>query len=919
MAYNDIHVFISDLAKEMNDRKHTPPYVYPILETKLFIPGLKSGMVRRKKLIARMNEGINRKLILISAPAGFGKTTLLSEWISQREEPAAWISIDSSDNDPVYFVQYMIAALKTVVPGFGDDVLEFLKASNEIKTEAIMLLLIKGIEKLESGLILALDDYHLINTDKINPLVELLLDRMPRQVCLAIATRADPGFPLSRLRVTDQLAEFRISDLYFTKAETSQFLNNMMQLDLTQTQVDQLASRTEGWIAGLQLAALSIKGRDDVPTFIDSFAGNDRLVADYLAEEVLRRQPDDVQQFLIQTSILSRLCEPLCEHITCQGNSQSILESLERGNLFLIPLDSKRQWYRYHHLFADLLRQKLLLNSREFIGRLHRKASEWYENNRLIEDAIEHAFEAKDYERAAELIGTFLEASWIGGEQVTLISWLKILPEKYIYSNNNLCICHARVLFESGHREQAEECLNRLESSLQVKPSELLKDIDSNKDPLFTATQGRIAALRTYWATLKGDLDSIEQYSQQALDQLSQDDAAWRMMVFLGASVSHEVKGNMKEAIKAHFGAVAAAKQAGSVYFYMITRVWLAIELNILGRMPEAIEVCRQLLKEVDEKKLTLNIAKGHVFGTWAEIIYEHNELDQAYDYARKAIAYLEEGHDIHHIGWRYTCLGRILCSLQDISGAKAIVPRMEEILSTQAVPPWVSSHIEAVRARIWFMENNTGKIDSWIEQNLQEPDGGMNRFVEAKYVQLARILASLHRYDEAQRIISPLLPKQEKDGRKLHQVETLMIQARIFQMTDRGEQATNALLEAFAIAASGGYIRVFTDEWQFVSQLMDQFSVSQREEHRNFILKLTAASEKGRQFSQPSCLVEPLSDREMEVLQLISAGFSNKKTAESLYISVNTLKTHLQNIYGKLGVHNRTEAVYKAKEFNLL
>ncbi|MCG8687374.1 MAG: LuxR C-terminal-related transcriptional regulator [Desulfobacterales bacterium] len=896
---------------------------YPVLETKLFIPEIKSEVVLRKRLVDRLNNGMDKRLILISAPAGFGKTTLLSEWISQIETPAAWISIDASDNDPICFVRYVIAALQKIEPDFANDVLEILKSPHSLTTDSIILFLIKKMERFPYRFILALDDYHLINTLQINRIFELLLDRMPQQMCLVISTRADPGFPFSRLRVTNQLTEIRISELYFTKEETTLFFKQVMRLNLAQKDIDRLISRTEGWAAGLQLAALSMMGQEDVSVFIDNFAGSDRFVADYLAEEVLSRQSEDIQDFLLKTSILHRFSAPLCEFVTGQKKCQVILEDLEQDNLFLVPLDNKRQWYRYHHLFADLLKQRLLQRTPEQVSQIQLRACDWFEANGYKEEAIERALSGQNFERAAKLIENYLEVSWQGGEQVTLLNWYEVLPEKIILSHPNLCISYARVLFESGRQELAQDYLQRIETSNEVFQSKsesnsIIQDSKSD-EPGSNQIQGRIAALKTYWATLKGDLENIALYSQQALSLLQKDDAEWRMMVMLGAAITHEVKGDVTEAIKKHYDAIDAAKQAGSVYFYLITRVWLAIELNILGRMPEAIGICKELLKEVENKTLALSIGKGHVFGTYGEIIYERNALDESYHYAKKGIALLEEGHDIHHIGWRYATLGRILCSRHDVAAASALVDRMEELLATNAVPPWVASKSEAVRARIWLIERNTKAIESWVEQNKSLLEGCSNRFFEAKYIEFARMLTLLERYDEAQKIISPMLIKQERDCRLLNQLETLMVQTRIFNETGRVDEAVKTLNNAISIASPGGYLRVFADEGQLVYDLLDKFSDTQIEKQKSFIMKLQADSNKRKTINFANGLVEQLSEREMDVLSLVSAGLSNKKIAESLFISVNTLKTHLQNIYGKLGVHNRTEAVFKAKELRLL
>ncbi|MCG8687363.1 MAG: LuxR C-terminal-related transcriptional regulator [Desulfobacterales bacterium] len=906
------------MAQQQNQSNVT----YPILTTKLYIPEFKPDLVKRKRLISRMNKGIDKNLMLISAPAGFGKTTLLSEWISHCDLPVAWISVHSSDSDPLCFIQYFIAALKGIEPDFGDDILEILSSPNTLEIDTIILYLIKEIETFPDKFILVLDDYHLINTLAINRLMKLILNHMPHQMCLALATRADPGFPLSRMRVKNQLTEIRISDLYFTKNETALFFSKVIQLDLPEKYIKILSSRTEGWIAGLQLVALSLKGREDVDEFIVNFAGSDRLVADYLAEEVLRRQPENIQHFLIKTSILNRLSEPLCGYVTGQDDSQKVLENIEQENLFLVPLDNKRHWYRYHHLFADLLRQKLQQNDYDTLA-LNIRARDWYQANGFIEEAIEHSLEAKEHTWAAEQIENIFAESWQPGEHAAVLKWLEVLPETDIFLQPNLCIFHASILFERGEHDAAETILDRLEISIDnsLKDSDDKTQLDKHHAVGFDldAVLGRISALRAYWATLKGDFDNIAHYSQKALEQLPQNDTAWRMSVVFGAAITHEAKGDINAALDIYYEAAHTAKKAGITYFHMMIRVWLVILLNIKGQLPQAVEIGQKLLKDIQDVKLPLNSVKGYVFGIWAELIYEQNKLDESQRYAEEGIALLEKWHDIHHIGWNYACLGKILCSKNDIDGLKKLIPKIEALLETKATPPWVKSSIEAVRARIWLMTNDTKAIERWADKIMIEPDITLNRFYEAKYIELARILLHFNRYDEAEKIITPLLENQEKDKRGLHQMETLMLQARLFQITNRTDDAVNSLYKAISIAGPGGYYRVFTDEDQLVSTLLEQFSDKQKENQRHFIMNLQAQLAKSKPTRTAPGMIEPLSDRELDVLSLISAGLSNKKSAESLFISVNTLKTHLQNIYGKLGVHNRTEAVFRAKELNLI
>ena len=689
---------------------------YPLLATKLYIPKPRVGLVRRTRLIERMNTGIQRKLTLISAPAGFGKTTLLSEWIDQSQFPATWISLDKGDNDPVYFIKYVIAALQRVEPKVGEGTLPLLQSPQQ-PFDAIIINLIQEIEDVPNDFVLALDDYHSIDTEKIHQLVEFLIDRMPPQMHLVLVTRVDPNMPLARLRVRNQLNEFRVSDLSFTMDEAALFFNKMMNLGLSDQDIAILEARTEGWISGLQLAALSMQGRGDISGFIKAFAGDDRHIVDYLAEEVLNLQPADVQSFLLQTSILNRLSDPLCHFVTNQKDSQKTLEDLERANLFLVPLDNKRQWYRYHHLFADLLRQRLHEKEHDMVSRLHIKASEWFEANGFKEEAIEHALAANEFERAAHLIEAYTLAKWHGGAQMTLLKWLEELPDEYKMSKPNLGIYHAKVLFQSGHQEAAEKRIDQLERThvnIPIRNCFISNDkSETSEDSAITALQGRIAAIKAYMATRKGDIPSITKYSQQALDHLSEEDSTWRAIVATSSGIAYDLKGDSRAAIDAHSEAVDAAMKAGNVYLYLINRLWLAIGLKNLGRLPEAMTICRQLLDEVNDKILAFNVAVGHVWGTWGEMLYELNELDQAHRYEKKGVELLEQGHDVSHLGWRYACLVKIMCSKQDLAGAEEIVLKMDELMRTSVIPPWVLTQIKAVKARIFLMRGNIDKLEN--------------------------------------------------------------------------------------------------------------------------------------------------------------------------------------------------------------
>ena len=861
---------------------------YPLLATKLHIPEPRLELVPRTALIERLNNGIRRKLTLISAPAGFGKTTLLSEWIFHGELPAAWVSLDNGDNDPAHFLKYVLAALQRVEPKVGNASATLLQSPQQPPFEAIITSLILEIEDIPNDFVLVLDDYHSIETSAIHQLVEFLISHLPPKMHLVVATRVDPGFPLARLRVRNQLNEFRVSDLCFTKEEVALFFNKTINLDLSSQDIAALESRTEGWVAGLQLAALSMQGRSDIPRFIKAFAGDNRFIVDYLAEEVLHRQTPDVQSFLLKTSILNRLSESLCDYATGQKGTQEILEGLERANLFLVPLDIQRRWYRYHHLFADLLRQRLQQKDAGMMCRLHLKASEWFETNGFREEAIEHALAANEFERAAHLIEEYTSAKWHGGGQVTLLKWLGELPNEFKMRKPNLGLCHARVLFQSGRQEAAEKLIDHLERTNETP------EASTN-----IAFQGRIAAIRAYMATRKGDLPSISKYSQQALDYLSEEDSTWRSIIATSSGIAHDLQGDGRAAINAHFEAVEAARKAGNVYLYLINRLWVTIALKYAGRLPEAMSLCRQLLNEINDKTLTFNVAAGHVWGTWGELLYELNELDEAHRYAKKGVELLEQGHDVSHLGHRYCCLAKILCSKEDLAGAKEIVSKMDRLSRSSVIPPWVTTQIKAVKARIYLMKGNTDALVKWVEECGLKPDDACTWEHDVEQIVFARILIAQRRFEEAIELLGRLIVENEKAGRVLNQIETLIIQALAFKKLKNELIYMATVKKALSLAEPGGYTRVFIDEGRPMAELLEKLLDAKEDVPRAFVKKLLPAFKLRRIVKHLDGLPEPLSERELEVLRFIAAGLPNKKITEQLFISMSTVKTHLRNIYG--------------------
>src|SRR5436305_14120067 len=421
----------------------------PILATKLYLPRLRPNVVIRPRLIERLNQGLHRQLTLIAATAGFGKTTLVSAWVEGIERPrarTAWLSLDEGENDPARFLAYLVAALQTIAANIGEGVLDVLQSSQPPPPEAILTALLNDLTTIRDHFVLVLDDYHVIDAKPIDQALAFLLDHLPPQMHLVITTREDPQLPLPRLRARDQLTELRAADLRFTTMEAAGFHNQSMGLHLSAADIDALETRTEGWIAGLQLAALSLQGHEDIPAFIRAFAGDHRYIADYLVEEVLQRQPESVRSFLLQTSILDRLCGPLCDAVTGQEGGRARLEALQRGNFFVVPLDDKRHWYRYHHLFAEVLSAHLMVERPDQVATLHLRASEWYEQNGSAADAIRHALAAKAFERAADLVELAVPAMRRSRQETTVLGWLKALPDQLVCARPVLSVHYAGTL-----------------------------------------------------------------------------------------------------------------------------------------------------------------------------------------------------------------------------------------------------------------------------------------------------------------------------------------------------------------------------------------------------------------------------------------------------------------------------------------
>ncbi|HEX8600818.1 MAG TPA: LuxR C-terminal-related transcriptional regulator [Chloroflexia bacterium] len=915
-----------------------PVYSNPLLLTKLRPPVLRRKLVSRPALTRRLEEGLGGKLTLISAPAGSGKTTLLVEWAGHTELPVAWLSLDAGDNDQGRFLAYLIAALQGIRPDIGEAALPILRAPQIVPTEPAMTVLANSIASVPHDFILVLDDYHLIQAEAVHSAMTFLLDHAPPQMHLVIAGRTDPPLPLARLRAHGQLTELRASDLGFTSEETARFLREVMELPASMEEIAALERRTEGWIAGLQLAALSSQGRQGGLAAISTFTGSHRHLLDYLAAEVLEQQPPEVQGFLLRTSILDNLTAPLCEMVVegtvdygpwtryAEGSGpgsssgvQAMLERLERANLFVVALDERQEWYRYHPLFAEFLRSYLDRSMPGEAERLHLRAARWLQERGFVAEAILHALAAREYALAASLVEQLAQTMLTYGENTTLIGWLNALPEEVLLARPRLCICHAWAATYTGQLQVAEDRVNYAERAAATG----VGGLESQE------LRGEIAAIRARLAAGGNNLERVLELSREALQHLPSQRLDLRGHVALNLGLTYMDFGEMEQTARYLSEAYEIGRASGNLRLAIFGLRYLGVARMVQGMLHEAARLYRQALQVAAEGQTSTRPelpAAGVAYAGLGRLLYEWNYLDEAKEHALRGIELGKRGGERKILLEGYTVLGKTLNALGDTEGAFEAMDRMVEI---GGGTDW--GH----RARLWLAHGRVREAVRWMQEL------GLSKEVkpfysdELEHLTAARVMVALGNTDDALYLLDRLLTAAEAQGRMRSVIEALTIQATAFQAQGRSDRARHSLERALFLAAPERFVRIIVDEG---SPIVERLEAIYSERHarsragthipEDYLHALLSAVGRtpddvpgnGR-YSRPQAnlLPEPLTPREMAVLRLISAGMSNGQIADELVVAVGTVKTHALGIYGKLNARNRTQAVARARELGLI
>ena len=922
-----------------------PPFAAPsqvasgrdvLLATKLHVPRPGPDLVPRPRLAERLDAGLACGLMLVCAPAGYGKTVLLADWARRSQPPAAWLSLDAGDNDPARFWRHGVAALDQVRPGLAERVSPLLGPPAPSSYEGLVTALINELAAGSGagGALLVLDDYHLIDSAAVHTSLGFLLEHRPPGLRVVLASRSDPPLALARLRGRGQLAELRVAELRFSGAEAAALLRQGAAgpgAALPDTVVAALAARTEGWAAGLQLAALSLRGQPDAAGFTAAFTGSHRYVLDFLTEEVLERQPGQLREFLLETSVLERLSGELCDAVTGRAGSQALLEQVERAGLFLVPLDEVRGWWRYHHLFADLLRVRLQQEQPGRAPELHRDAAGWYAERGLADDAIRHAVAAGEMTWAARLIEQHFDAAfYLRGEGATVQRWISALPADLVRSRPRLLLAQAFLAAHSLCAEEVEQLLDAAEHSPASAAGEPFEPTIGRADSVLVNGPALDALCRSYLAYLRGDAEGMAAFASRAMGELGEGERMLDFVIRWNLAMAEWLRGRLAEAERAFVSRVAWWRSVG----LLAGAAWDGYELGQVqrarGRLDAAVRTCRQALEMTAVPGRPPPPAAGPAYVGLGEVAYQRNELDTALRHVTEGIALCRHSAYTPPLATGLITLAWIRQADGDPAGALAAIG---EAGNASPGPLRPLNPVPAQQARLLLAQGDLAAAARWTQENGLAADDQPDYSREPEYLVLARVLLAQDRPRPALALLDRLHATAAAQDRTGSVIEAGALRALALAAIGDADRAVAVLAEALTLACPQGYVRVFADEGPPMAALLGRLIAAQRAGQaavevplgclarlqRAFGAEPAALPGRGRGTATVPGLVEPLTGRELEVLGMLAAGKANQAIAVEFVVTLDTVKKHVSHVLDKLGAGNRTEAVARARELGLI